>query len=80
MQFLIECKDKSFCVIYQRSIVVQNVNKSLGIGESVTFLWPEDTAKAKEYTRIIIAKDRKFTYCNLNLKSINVKFYLSKNK
>ena len=60
MQFLIECKDKSLTVIYQKSIIVESAAAALSVGDSVKFFWPENKPKAKEYTGIIVAKDRKY--------------------
>lgn len=59
MQFLIEGKNKALTLLYQRSIVVENVDASLAVGEIVKFMWPEDSARAIEYSGVIIAKDRK---------------------
>lgn len=60
MQFLVESRNKALTMIYRRSIIVENVRASLSIGETIKFLWPEDSPKAKEYSGVIIAKSRKY--------------------
>lgn len=60
LQYLLDCDDKSLCVIYKRSIIIDNEdNGSIAVGQKVRFLWPEDSPKAQEYTGTILASDRK---------------------
>lgn len=59
MEYLIQCADRSYCVIYERSIIFEN-DAALDEGDSVRFLWPEDSPnEAAIYAGVIIQKNSK---------------------
>ena len=64
MQYFVECKDTSLCIIYEKSIILEKHNSTLEIGEKVSFLWPEDNLKAKKFVGKIVDKNGKL-YVNI---------------
>lgn len=62
MQYLVEGSDGALTVLYQRSLICDNISAALEVGESVKYLWPEDSSKPKTYSGIIVGKDCKFVY------------------
>ena len=53
-QYLVHCRDKSYCIIYKRSILFDDNCEELQIGAEIEFLWPEDSGKAKPYRGKIV--------------------------
>ena len=59
MQYLVKCDDGSFCVIYKKSIMVNEHKSTIDIGDIITFNWPENSKKPKKYTGTLIDKNSK---------------------
>ncbi|KAJ8664298.1 hypothetical protein QAD02_017400 [Eretmocerus hayati] len=58
MQYLIDCRDTTYCIIYKKSIIVDETETKLIPGVTVSFYWPEDSPNASVYQGIILVVDK----------------------
>lgn len=76
LQYLVKCNDKSYCILYKKSIIYNKESLKLEVGGNVEFYWPEDQTKKtwKGIIKQISGKKLKLLQLSEKIKNIFFKF------
>ena len=55
MQYLVDCTDSSYCLVYEYSIIFEGNWKRLRVGDTIEFYYPEDEVNQEKYKGKIVA-------------------------